>query len=81
MTPAEIIEQMGGPTYVAARLTEITNKRVRYNLVSMWKGRGIPLVYWRLLLDINRSWLTADEMVDAHIDLTLRRLRRRRKAR
>lgn len=80
MTPAQIIDMMGGPTRVATLLTESNpKKKVDYKAVSAWKGRGIPLIYWRALLDRCRSWLTADEMIDAHIDL-IRRLRRRRKA-
>lgn len=81
MTPAEIIDTAGGPTRVAANLTEDNpRKPISFKTVSAWKSRGIPLIYWRKLLNRARSWLTADEMIDAHINLTLR-LRRRRKAR
>lgn len=81
MTPAEIIDTMGGPTRVAQLLTEHNpRRRVDYKTVSAWKGRGIPLIYWRTLLDAWPFKLTANEMIDAHIKLTLR-LRRRRKAR
>jgi len=83
-TPSTIITVLGGPTVVASWLSKYLKRgnEINYKTVSNWKGRGIPLRYWKPLLGMAsethvHNRLTPMEFIEAHATFKPR-LRKRR---
>lgn len=46
---ATFIAELGGPVFVASEINRRLNKNHTAQMVSMWKGRGIPYKYRGIL--------------------------------